>query len=302
LRRQCRSSSRLCGDYVRPSSWLTNVDKHLVIELLLFRARPILLNGLFIAYLIWGQPRLMERLNASQDGRGDWQLAGLLLLVPLIEIVGIRLKRPVSAYFAWRYPRQGTSAYLVVVFVLTAILRLALGFFYLTVAFQVGGGKPVGQLSDVWQLLMVVMVFVIIIIETLVIVMAFPLNHIEINGQPPQSSNLPLERWLRKVFYGRTPEQIDLKIALFGLLGDLLMLAFSAVVYTVMWDFVTQGNGTSMDAMDFLGLTIFFLWVFLPLRITGRGDEMTTQTGKWPREISVVSLAAVWLAEMLRLH
>lgn len=282
------------------ASWLDKLNSDPAISFLLFRARPILLNGLFIVYLFVLQPRLMERLNASQDGRGDWQLAGLLMLVPLIEIVGIRLKRPVSAYFAWRYPRQGTSAYLVVVFILTAVFRLALGFFYLTVAFQVGGGKPVGQLSEVWQLLMVVMVFVIIIIETLVIVMAFPLNHVKVNGQPMPSSNLPLERWLQKVFYGRTPEQIDLKIALFGLLGDLLMLAFSAVVYTVMWDFVTQGSEKSTEAAEFLGLTIFFLWVFLPLRMTGLVDEMTTQTGKWQREISVVSLAAVWLAEMLR--
>jgi hypothetical protein len=262
---------------VERASWFGKLNSDLAISILLFRARPVLLNGLFIAYLIWGQPQLMERLNASQDGRGDWQLGGLLLIVPLVEIIGIRLKRPVSAYFAWRYPRQGTSVYLVVVYILTAVFRLALGFFYLTVAFQVGGGKPVGQLSDGWQLLMVVMVFVIIIIETLVIVMAFPLNHVNINGQPPLSSNLPLER-------------------------DRLLLVFSAVVYTVMWDFVTQGNGTNMEAVDFLGLTIFFLWVFLPLRMTSLVDEMTTQTGKWQREISVVSLAAVWLAEMLRLH
>jgi len=287
---------------VERASWFGKLNSDLAISILLFRARPVLLNGLFIAYLIWGQPQLMERLNASQDGRGDWQLGGLLLIVPLVEIIGIRLKRPVSAYFAWRYPRQGTSVYLVVVYILTAVFRLALGFFYLTVAFQVGGGKPVGQLSDGWQLLMVVMVFVIIIIETLVIVMAFPLNHVNINGQPPLSSNLPLERWLQKVFYGRPPEQIDLKIALLGLLGDLLMLVFSAVVYTAGWDFYTQGNETGMEAVDFLGLTIFFLWVFLPLRMTSLVDEMTTQTGKWQREISVVSLAAVWLAEMLRYH
>jgi hypothetical protein len=287
---------------VESASWLDKLNSDPAISFLLFRAHPILLNGLFIAYLIWGQSRLMEQLNASQDGAGDWQLGGLLLIVPLVEIIGIRLKHPVSAYFAWRYPRQGTSDYLVAVFILTAVFRLALGFFYLIVAFQVGGGKPVGQLSGGWQLLMVVMVFVIIIIETLAILLAFPLNHVKVNGQPPPSSNLPLERWLQKVLYGRTPEQIDLKIALLGLLGDLLMLVFSAVVYTAVWDFYTQGNETGMEAVDFLGLTIFFLWVFLPLRMTSLVDEMTTQTGKWQREISVVSLAAVWLAEMLRLH
>lgn len=284
------------------ASWLDKLNSDPAISFLLFRTRPILLNGLFIAYLIWGQPQLMERLNASQDGRGDWQLGGLLLIVPLVEIIGIRLKRQVSAYFAWRYPRQGTSVYLEFVFCLTAIFRLTLFFFYLIVAFQVGGGKPFGLLSEGLQWLMVVMVFVIGFIETLAIVLAFPLNHVKINGKPPPGSNLPLERWLQKVFYGRTPEQIDLKIALLGLLGDLLMLVFSAVVYTVMWDFVTQGNGTKMEAGDYLGLTIFFLLVFLPLRMTGLVDEMTTQTGKWQRVISVVSLAAVWLAEMLRLH
>ncbi len=284
------------------ASWLDKLNSDLAISILLFRARPVLLNGFFIAYLFWGQPRLIERLNASQDGRGDWQLAGLLLFMPLLEIIGIRLNRPASAYFACRYPRQGTSTYLVIVFILTAVFRLGLGVLYLTVAFQIGGGKPVGQLSDGWQLLMVAMVFVIIFIETLAIVFAFPLNHVTVKEQSPASSNLPLERWLRKVIYGHTPEQIDLKIALIGLLGDLLMLVFSAVVYTVMWDFVTQGNGTSMEALEFLGLTFFFLCVFLPLRMTGLVDEMTTQTGKWQREISVVSLAAVWLAEMLRYH
>lgn len=112
------------------ASWFGKLNSDLAISILLFRARPVLLNGLFIAYLIWGQPQLMERLNASQDGRGDWQLGGLLLIVPLVEIIGIRLKRPVSAYFAWRYPRQGTSVYLVVVYIHTAVFRLALGFFY----------------------------------------------------------------------------------------------------------------------------------------------------------------------------
>jgi len=274
----------------------------MLIQLLFFRFRPVLLNGLFIAYLIWGQPRLMERLNASQNGRGDWPLGGLLLAVPLLEVLGILLKQPVSAYFALHYPRQGNSTYLILVYVLTAVFRLALGPFFMIVAFQVGGGKPIGQLSDGLQMLMALMVLIAIFKETAVIALAFPKEGMIIGEKATQSSNLPLERWLEKVFFGRPPEQIDLKAALRDLLGDLLLLAFLALVYTAMWEFVIQIDATRLDFMDYLGLTFFFLLVFLPLRMMGLVGEMTTQTGKWQRVISVASLAAVWLAEMLRLH
>ncbi len=287
---------------MRSSSLFTDVDKHKVIQLLFFRYRPILLNGLFIAYLIWVQPQLMERLNASQDGRGDWLLGGLLLAVPLLEVLGILLKQPVSAYFSLHYPRQGSSTYLILVFVLAAILRLALGPFLMMVAFQVGGGKPTGQLSDGLQMLMALMVLIAIIKEAVVIALAFPKESVVVGKKAPQSSSLPLERWLEKVFFGRAPEQIDLKAALRDLLGDLLLLAFSALVYTTMWEFITQNNTTGLDFLDYLGLTFFFLLVFLPLRMTGLVSEMTHQTGKWQRVISAVSLAAVWLAEMLRLY
>ena len=244
----------------------------------------------------------MERLNASQNGLGDWQLGGLLLAIPLLEVLGILFKQPVSVYYATHYPRQRSSNYLILVYVLAAILRLALGPFLMIVAFQVGGGKPTGQLSGGLQMLMVLMVFVAIIKEAVVIALAFPKASMVFGNKDPQTSNLALERWLEKVFFGRVPDQIDFRIALRDLFGDLLLLTFSALVYTAMWEFIVQVSAAGFDILDYLGLTFFFLLVFLPLRMTGLVGEMTTQTSKWQRMISGVSLAAIWLTEMLRLR
>jgi hypothetical protein len=148
---------------------------------------------------------------------------------------------------------------------------------------------------------MALMVLIAIFKETVVIALAFPREGMIVGNKAPQSSNLPLERWLEKVFFGRAPEQIDLKAALRDLLGDLLLLAFSALVYTTMWEFIIPNDATGLDFLDYLGLTFFFLLVFLPLRMTGLVSEMTHHTSKWQRVISVASLTAVWLAEMLRL-
>lgn len=271
----------------------------------LFKVRPAALNLLFIAYLWFVHPGFMARINASQDGRGDWKLGWLLLLAPLLEIAGIILKRPVSVYFARHYPNTGASTSLMVAFLFSAIFRLAMGVFVVMVAFQVGFGGPTGDMPGGLQWLMVVMVFVAIFKETFVILLAYPAEtkaYQDLAFPPGQEQ---FKRVLTSIFTSHPPEQITLWVFLRDLLGDLLLLAFSAVIYSALWEFVTQG--ARIDAgyeglMDYLGLTFFFLLTYLPLRIVSLMSEMAIQTSKSQRVVSLVSLAAVWVSAMLNIR
>jgi hypothetical protein len=269
---------------------------------ILFKARPVLLNLLFIAYLWLLQPGLVARLNASQDGRGDWAMGGLLLVIPLLEIAGILLKRPVRAYFSRHYPRQDGSNFLIAAYILTAIFHLSLGAFLLIVAFQVGGGMPTGSLPGSLQCLMLVLLFVTIAKEGLVIATSYPVESKPFGAGAFPESRSALNDALMRFLTVRAPEQITLKIFLVDLLGDLLLLAFSAVVYTALWEFGTQGSQVSPGQAgfaDYLGLTFYFLLVFLPLRMVSLMDEMASRA---QRILSAASLAAVWLAAMLQVR
>lgn len=272
---------------------------------ILFKARPVLLNLLFIAYLWLLQPGLVARLNASQDGRGDWAMGGLLLVIPLLEIAGILLKRPVRAYFSRHYPRQDGSNFLIAAYILTAIFHLSLGAFLLIVAFQVGGGMPTGSLPGSLQCLMLVLLFVTIAKEGLVIATSYPVESKPFGAGAFPESRSALNDALMRFLTVRAPEQITLKIFLVDLLGDLLLLAFSAVVYTALWEFGTQGSQVSPGQAgfaDYLGLTFYFLLVFLPLRMVSLMDEMAIQASRAQRILSAASLAAVWLVAMLQVR
>ena len=271
----------------------------------LFKARPVALNLLFIGYLWFLHPGFMERINASQDGRGDWTLGWLLLAAPLLEIAGIWLKRPVSVYFARHYPSKGESTSLMVAFLFSAIFRLAMGVFVMLVAFQVGFGGPTGDMPAGLQCLMVLMVFAAIFKETFVILLAYPTEDKAYRDLafPPQHEQF--KRVLMRIFSAHPPDEITLWVFLRDLLGDLLLLAFSAVVYTALWDFVTQG--AQIDAgfdgfLDYLGLTFFFLLTYLPLRMVSLMNEMAIQTSKAQRVISMASLVAVWLTAMWQIR
>jgi hypothetical protein len=72
----------------------------------LTKYRSIFLNLLFACYLALLQPGLLERLQATQGYSIPDPLVGsVLLILPLVEFAGIRLKLPVFAYgFKSRFP------------------------------------------------------------------------------------------------------------------------------------------------------------------------------------------------------
>ncbi len=261
----------------------------------LFKARPVLLNLLFIVYLLVAQPGIMARLAVSQKHGGDWPLAYLLMLIPLLEIMGIALKRPVAAYFARYYPKTGGGAYLVAAYLVMAIFHIGLAVFLVVVAFQVGGGRPTGDQPGATQMAMFGVGFAILIKETFLVVLAYPADR-PLFGAPvfPNPRNI-FERVVGYLTADQTPPQITLKVFLVDLLGSLLLLAFSAIAYTALWEFFFTRSGQ----IDPLSKTIAFPFIYLPLSFVSFMEELAIEISPRQRIISLASTAAVWLFAVL---
>jgi hypothetical protein len=272
------------------------------------RSRFIWLNLLFAGYLWLLQPAVLQRLDASTQGNDpDWLMGGLLLGIQVIEMAGLLLKRPVGAFYARRDPDSNApgkwDTLKVALFVFIPIFHLSLAAFLAMIALgllKMGGGS---ETAAILQCLSVLVVFAIITKEAFFVALALGIGLAgsAFDHNTPTRAPAPwverANRWLAP------PEitQITQKDALKDMAGDLLLLAFSALAYTTLWEFGTadalRAQG-SERLWEYLGLSILFFMVYFTTRSVYLMQELSLQQSRAARVFTGVSFLVVWLSAL----
>jgi hypothetical protein len=270
------------------------------------RSRFAWLNLLFAGYLLFLQPAVLERLSAStQSERPDWLMAGVLLGLQVVEIVGLLLKRRLSAYYAQRYPNPGDKGgwrdnFNVVLYVFTPVFHIGFSAFLTIVAFGLLGIGLNDKTAMSLQYLQVLLFFVVLTKEAFFSVLLLSIGSAPV---PPDKSSQP--QWITRLNRWLSPPattQLSLKDAIMDILGDLLLLVFSTLSYTASWDFVIASsplqNPGSVLPSEYLGLSILFFMVYFTTRAIYLMQEISIRQSQAARIFSWTSFVAVWLTAL----
>ncbi len=239
--------------------------------------RTLLLNLIFAAYLVFLQPTVLQRLEATKGYRSADPLMGVLLLaLPLLEVGGVYLKHPASAYYfhhctAKRLrddPMVGGVG--VGIFLCAVILHLGMSVFLAIMAFQVLGVRT-GEGGALLPLIgLTGFIFLVIFKEVLFMVLWY---------NPFGGSTDP-------------PAQLTPKLLLRDGLGDLLLLIFSAVGYTALWDATISPDDAGV------GAGVLFLFIYPLLRSIYLFQEIFLEKDRWAKVWSWMSFVFVLAAAM----
>ncbi len=277
------------------------------ILLTLLRYRFIWLNLLLAVYLWVLQPPVFQRLStAVERGRPDVFMGVVLLCIQVVELAGLLLKRPMSAYFARIYPdndaaaaRRENSKVFSIIFV--PIFHLIGAVFLTIIALDVMcSGNGMGSGTASW--LFVLIFFVVIIKEAFVVTMLIGVGtgaSVEKgNGREPTDIFERLSQWLS----AKRIDAIGFKDALKDLVGDLLLLVFSALAYTALWDVFSASSPLRHHGIErlweYLGISIFFLAAYFTTRSVYLMEELSMQQSQKARIFSWISFLLVWLSSL----
>jgi hypothetical protein len=244
-------------------------------------------------------------ITASQETQSDWHIGFLVLSVPLFEIAGIVLKRPVSAYWALHYPRMEVSPWALLTYLFTAMFHMGsaallviIGFQFLQIGFK-------ENTPDGLQCLMFLVFMLTLVKEAFFIVAVVPssTNFFQqlYQNKIMTDQDKVLLRWLDC----SPPKQITLGYALRNLLGELCLLVSSVILFTALWEFIISQSPLHRSwpivIYEYLGATFFFGWIFLTARAISTMEGLVIQSAPNQRWWSVLSGTVIWLVTMLTL-
>jgi hypothetical protein len=254
--------------------------------------RNVLLNLLFGGYLPFLQPILVCRLEATHGySIPDPLIGSMLLMLPLLELAGIYLKRPLLAYhFAMRFPgnknlfKDSRLQILAAVFMSFSLL---FGMSLLAV-FTFAALKMLGIVSPA---MLCLPVFPVVMFRGCFIMMLW---------YGASFGEIAME----------APKQISMRLAWRDLLGDILLLFYATIGYTVSWDagpffqesalgnffFVDFFPGTTWGD-DFFAL-LYLLAVYILLRGVYLIQDVFLETNRTARLWAFLSFAAVLVIAM----
>lgn len=182
------------------------------------KSRAVLLNLLFGAYLLFLHPILLRRLAATQGYSTPDPLIGtMLLLLPLTELAGVYLKRPLFAYrFAKRFPDDRSifqHPRLQTVTIVFSFFSLLFGM-ALSAIFTFAALNTLGITSPA---MLCLPIFPVVILRG---------------------------SFIGMIWYGaglggvavKAPRRISKGLRWRDLLGDVLLLCYGAVGYTALWE------------------------------------------------------------------
>lgn len=269
---------------------------------------------LFLGYLGFIHPWLMVRLSETSDGRQiDRVLGWFLIILLFLELWGFWLKHPIMVYYGRRYPANlkatqktmgwvdqsagCTLALLMTIFL--PIFHLGMASFLYIIATQVGGLDLGGQAPVGLQLLYVGGFFLVIIKEAGMIGLFY--SPYGLRGIA--NDTYPTLGW-RGLTDGVYPSEIRLEHLLRDALGDLVLWAFAAVAYTVLWDFIglnspIRAYGFGEYVFEYLGVGFYFLMTVLPLQSVYLFQAVTTHQTKSQRTWMVFSFLILAFVAML---
>jgi hypothetical protein len=263
----------------------------------ILKYRSIPLNLLFAAYLIFLQPIVVQRLQQTRSyTRIDPLVGYLLIALQLMELIGAALKLPMSSYlYLHRFNRKimnsptwGSASVGCLLFpwIFHLLIAVILGFFALDMLVS-------DQSSRGW--LGVAMVFLVIFKETAFIALNNPVIGTGDPSNPPSRNNpLHLARTSRGLF--TPPKQISIGLAICDLLGDLMLLAYGVVGFTVLWDanpFFT-GSAWGLDLFAF----IYFFVIYVSLRGIYFMQDVFLESSRMQKIASLLSFCVVLIVSM----
>ncbi|MFZ6029207.1 MAG: hypothetical protein ACOYYS_15960 [Chloroflexota bacterium] len=271
------------------------------------RFRFVWLNLLFVAYLWWLQPVVIQHLADSTPGAPDWALGSLLLGIHGLEVIGLLLKRPVGAFYARHYPDTSPVGswrdnMKVVLLVFTPIFHLSLAAMLALVAFerlQMGIGTGSGAAL---QCLAVVLFFAVLTKEA---VFATLLLGTALAGSAREQAMAPSDAppWAQRLNKWLNPPLLPSITAtdmLKDMAGDLLLLAFTALAYTATWETIAgashdPGDG---DIFAYIGLSIFFLMIYFTNRAVYLMQALSVRQNRMAGLLSWASFLVTWLTAL----
>ncbi len=209
----------------------------------LFRYRYPGLNLAVIAYFLWGQPVILARLSETPE-QPDISLGVALLAIQLLETVGVGLKFPAVAGEVQANP--GGPA--VGQFILAAAVLVHMGFVTPMLSLAILNAFGCDLRGEPPLLLGLGMIVYIIGMAMKDLLLA----HALLQGGPHT-------RLLFRVA-SYAPKESEC-------IADLLLTAFSALAYTVAWEFVILMDSTPPisvpeKVLEYLGAVLLFCMVF----------------------------------------
>ena len=243
--------------------------------------KHLAINLFFIGYFIWLQPPILERLSATPE-TNDISLGLVLIGIQLAEMTGVWLKYPgIIQHLHINRNLKPVGMFLTMILTLTHIFISAMLAISTIQAFgvELGGTPPL--LPTIAALLFF---FIVLTKEGLVLQLAF--IFLGKGVAVPQKTHSPAE------------------LALRDSLGDILLAAFAALTYTVVWDGTLataplEGQTFWQHIVEFFGAALFFFMVFPATRATYYALEWNTHQTKLQRVLSSVFTLAMMVTAYL---
>jgi hypothetical protein len=259
-----------------------------------FYMKSALFNLVFICYVWLIQPMLMDLLTASQDGSGNFWLGWMLFFVPILEIIGIFIKIPVSNYFRSQHPQtENRNNPMIFLFIINMVLHLGMGCLYMFMCFQIIQGVALADGSDFYAILAIILMFIVIVKEAFVIVFIMGATDLPGNHKPAKNK---FDQWLFGILSKKPISGLSWGDFLLDLAGDGFLFLFTAISFTVMWNFIVALNPPDIHSsdmiMELLGVLLYFMMVYLPLRASSFPFEMNTVQNKTQWYLYYLSIVA----------
>lgn len=269
-----------------------------------FYIKTALFNLAFIYYVWLIQPKLMYLLTTSQDGHGNFWLGWILFFIPMLEFIGIFFKIPVSNYFRSQNPQnENRVTPMIFLFIINMVLHLGMGCLYMFVCFQIIQGVALADGSNFYSILAIILLFVVITREAFVIVVIMGATALPGMNEPAKNQ---FDQWLFGILSKKSIVRISWYDFIQDLTGDSFLFLFTAISFTVMWNFIIELNPPDIHSsdmiMELLGVLLYFLMVYLPLRASSLPFEMNTiqsKTGWCIYYLSIAIAAALCIYPLL---
>jgi hypothetical protein len=216
----------------------------------LYAVRSILYGLVFIAYLLFVHPLLLNGLgDARESGQPNFWLGLAIVIFLLFEIIGIRIRWPVAVERFRRWPAESYAG--TIAAGMTTLAHVGLSFFiWLNIMpiFRLGIDDDATAVS----LLITMLTFVVMLVKEGVVLESF-------GGGKKKHALLDLDEPLVKMR---------------EMVGDFFLLVFGMAAFTLSWDaLVMTMQPAEVKWQGFIFGAFLFMLFYLPARLVFFAEE-----------------------------
>lgn len=246
---------------------------------------PLLLNAIFILYLFFGHPFLLDQVNSKNAGPFTLILALSLFAAQGLEIAGLFLKRPILSHWMKSYPTQKGIH-------LFYIALVSLCHFLITFVVTFTAIEQI-ELLLTKQTLWTTLFFIVLVLAALTKEMLFFIYFSELIGIPLAKTRL-------------TPTNMkNHSINFFGAMaGDLFLLFYAGLSFSIIWgSTITKSpiynHGFLSLVGQYFGATLFFLMTYPSSRIISTFEQLMLNWPKRQKMINLLAFILTWISALL---